>query len=355
LCALMIGRRAISLRGVAIAATIVLLLRPEALMGPGFQMSFAATTALVAVFGWIRDGQIPLGPRWFRPVSSVVISSAVAGLATAPIAAAHFNTIAQYGLLANLTTVPLMGVLVIPAAVLAFVLSPLGLEAIGLWIMSLGVRWILAVSDYVAHLPDARLYVAGPNGAVLPMLALGFLTLLLWRGPLRWGGIAAMAASFVIWSGSTRPDVLVSDTGTLVGVMTQEGRALSKQRGAGFIACNWLENDGNGKDQVSAYQLWPANAGFIHISGKRAMASFEGCAKGQVVVSSVRMEMRDLPCVVHDPDSLRISGTVSYKIGANGVPVMLSARAVSGDRLWTQWPEENPQPPRRQYAQQADK
>lgn len=57
-----------------------------------------------------------------------------------------------------------------------------------------------------------------------------------------------MVASFVIWSGTERPDVLISDTGTLVGVMTPQGRALSKERGAGFAARNWLENDGDGED-----------------------------------------------------------------------------------------------------------
>ena len=81
---------------------IVLVLRPEALMGPGFQMSFAATTALVAVFGWLRDIDRNWLPRWAKPVFATVVSSAVAGFATAPIAAAHFNAIAHYGLIANL-------------------------------------------------------------------------------------------------------------------------------------------------------------------------------------------------------------------------------------------------------------
>ena len=93
LCAVMLNRRAISLRAVAIAAVIVLVLRPEALLGPGFQMSFAATVALVAVFGWMRDGQVSMGPSWSKPVVAVLISSGVAGLATAPIGAAHFNAI----------------------------------------------------------------------------------------------------------------------------------------------------------------------------------------------------------------------------------------------------------------------
>lgn len=342
LFALMIGRRAISLRGVAIAATIVLVLRPEALMGPGFQMSFAATTALVAVFGWMRDGQIPLGPRWLQPVLAVVVSSAVAGFATAPIAAAHFNAIAQYGLLANLASVPLMGVLIIPAAVVAVVLAPFGLEAVGLWAMSLGVRWILSVAHFVADLPQARTYVVGPGGWVLPLLALGFLTLLLWRGRLRWGGAVAMVASFVVWSGAERPAVLVSDTGTLVGVMTSDGRALSKERGAGFVARNWLENDGDGQDQATAAGRWQQGGRFIHVSGKRAAAEFKGCKPDQIVISSVLLEQTNLPCVLHDPESLRHTGAVAYFLGEQGAMTLKTARAASGERLWTRWPKETP-------------
>ncbi|WP_299023663.1 ComEC/Rec2 family competence protein [uncultured Sulfitobacter sp.] len=353
LCALIIGRRAISLRGVAIAATIVLVMRPEALMGPGFQMSFAATTALVAVFGWIRDGQVPMGPNWLKPVSAVVISSAVAGFATAPVAAAHFNAIAQYGLLANLASVPLMGVLVIPAAVVAVVLAPIGLEFVGLWGMSLGVRWILTVADFIAHLPQARTYVVGPGGWVLPLLALGFIMLILWRGPLRWGGAVAMAASFVIWSGTTRPDVLISDTGTLVGVMTDEGRALSKQRGAGFAAHNWLENDGDGNDQYLAGALWSPEGRVIHLSGKRAAAAFDGCEKGQIVVSSVVLEHEKWPCAVHDPDSLRQTGALAYWQEGSGRVKLVTARDATGDRLWTHWPKAAPPRDDKRQAQRT--
>lgn len=351
LCALMIGRRAISLRGVAIAATIVLVMRPEALMGPGFQMSFAATTALVAVFGWMRDRQLAIGPKWLQPAIAVFISSAVAGVATAPIAAAHFNTIAQYGLLANLSSVPLMGVLVIPAAVAAAVLAPFGLEFVGLWVMSLGVKWILSVAEFVANLPDARAYVMGPSGWVLPLLALGFLTLILWRGPARWCGMLAMIASFALWSQTERPDVLVSDKGTLVGVLTPAGRALSKARGAGFVARNWLENDGDGHDQNAAAERWEQGANIIHVSGKRAAAKFQGCTKGQIVVSSVPFLQDGLPCTVHDPDSLRYTGALSFTFGPDGPVIRKTARAVAGERLWTHWPNVKPPRASQQHAQ----
>ncbi|WP_299370068.1 ComEC/Rec2 family competence protein [uncultured Tateyamaria sp.] len=341
LCAIMVNRRALSLRAVAIAAMIVLLLRPEALMGPGFQMSFAATTALVAVFGWMRDAQWTPGPRWIQPAMGVVISSAVAGLATSPIGAAHFNTMAHYGIFANLASVPLMGAIVIPAAVLALALAPFGAEIVGLWIMGLGLQWILWVADFVSGLEGARGYVTGPQPWVLPVMALGALFVILWQGRARWAGTAVIAAALLGWQVGDRPAVLVADTGGLVGVMTPEGRALSKPKGAGFVARNWLENDGDGVDQAQAAARWSGGdvtgLRVVHLTGKRAAAAFDGCAPGEVVVTNAKLPaIRDLPCLVLDPATLRKTGAVA--VVAQGDQLRLvTARAVAGDRMWSGW------------------
>lgn len=347
LCALMVNRRAISLRAVAIAATIVLILRPEALLGPGFQMSFAATTALVAVFGFMRDKQITLGPKWAQPVVAVLLSSGVAGLATAPIGAAHFNAISHYGLIANLLSVPVMGTVVVPAAVLALCLAPLGLETLGLWVMGLGLRWILEVGSFVAALDGARSFVPGPHGAVLPMISLGFLWLILWQGRARLAGLAPLVLAFWVWQASERPAALIAENGTLVGVMTDQGRALSKPKGAGFIAQNWLENDGDATDQKTAATRWapggaallPDGTKLLHLSGKRAVEGFSGCAPGEIIVASVPMKATwddTLPCVIYDPDRLRGTGAVSLRTGPAGLEVV-SVRDVTGARLWTNW------------------
>ena len=111
LLAIMADRRAISLRTIALAATIILVYSPEAVTHPGFQMSFAATVALILSAGpWSKVS--PHLPFWLRPVAMLLVSSLVASVATSPLAAAHFNRMAQYGLLANLLVVPVMGVLV---------------------------------------------------------------------------------------------------------------------------------------------------------------------------------------------------------------------------------------------------
>ncbi len=337
--AVLVDRRAFSLRAVAMAALIVLTLRPEALLGPGFQMSFAATTALVAVFGWMRDANFHIGPDWLRPVLGVVISSAVAGIATAPFAAAHFNTLAHYGLLANLASVPLMGILVIPAAVLAVCLAPFGLEMIGLYLMGLGLRWILGVAYWVSELDGARGYVVSPGPWVIPLLSLGLLFLIIWQGRARFVGILPALVAFWLWSGAERPAVLVAGSGGLVGVMTDQGRALSKPRGAGFVASVWLENDGDGSGQKAAAFRWPEQGGrtqviktdtlqIVHLIGKRAVAGFDGCKAGQVIIASVPMT-RAGPCKVYDLERLRTTGSLA--ITDKGI---VTARDLSGQRIW---------------------
>lgn len=353
LLAVLVDRRAFSLRAVAMAALIVLVLRPESLLGPGFQMSFAATTALVAFFGWLRDADLPHAPGWAKPVLGVVLSSAIAGLATAPVGAAHFNTMSHYGLIANLLSVPLMGVLVIPAAVLALCMAPFGLEIVGLYPMGWGLNWILGVARFVSGLDGAQGRVVGPGPWVLPLMALGMLWLMLWQGRVRVAGLIPAAFAFVLWAQADRPVVLVADTGGLVGVMTGQGRALSKPRGAGFVARNWLENDGDAADQEGAAGRWPGATGklrmiaagdtqIVHVIGKGGAAQIADCTQGQVVISSVALSLKG-SCDVYDPKRLLKTGSLA--ISDRGI---VTAQQRAGQRIWN-----TPKPRRDWRAAQA--
>ena len=339
LVAVMLDRRALTLRAVAVAATIVLSQQPEALLGPGFQMSFAATVALVAVFGWLRDAEIQLGPRWLHPILTVVISSAVAGAATAPVAAAHFNQFAQYGLVANLLSVPLMGILVMPAAVLAVLLWPLGLDGLPLSIMGLGLDWILFVADRVAAFDGARLPVVAPTPSVLPLLTLGALLVVLWQGRTRLIGCLPMLLSIWFWIETERPLVLISDSAALVGVMTDQGRALNKPKGGSFVATNWLENDGDGTTQHAAFGLWStlesAPLSIRLIEGKAAAQLPISCDGARLVVLTVDPDhpAREQGCTIITPASLRKTGSLALYDTAEGGR-LVTARDISGMRLW---------------------
>ena len=350
--AILLDKRALTLRAVAIAAIGLLVLTPEALMGPGFQMSFAATTALVAVFGNLRNFEMKAVPKWAAPVVGLVLSSAIAGFATAPVAAAHFNRIADYGLLANLLSVPLMGAVVMPAAVLAAVLWPVGLSWIGLKIMALPLAWILGVAERVAALPGAQSNVVSPPGVALPMIAMGALFIILWqaRPAAKAIGLLPIVLGIVLWAGSTRPTILVSHTGGLVGVMTPEGRALNKPKGDGFSAQSWLENDGDRVTQATA----AARSGFggkkgqmylnvggvtiAHLSGRGAVDRFaDNCSKFDVVILANKTSpVEATGCVKIDEPYLKQRGAVAITAGGGQVSIT-GAKDHSGARLWNDW------------------
>ncbi len=344
LSALMLDRRAISLRAVAMAALLVLILHPQALVSPGFQMSFAATTALVAVFERVSQSKASRDwPRWTGPVLSLVLSSAIAGLATAPVGMAHFNQASTYGLIANLVSVPVMGVLVVPMGVAAVLLMPFGLEHLALAVMGLGLDWILLVAGQVAGWSGAVRPVVAPAPWVLPVIALGGLILCLWQGRGRLVGVVPMALALAIWTQTERPALLIADSGTLVGVMTDEGRALSRAKGSGFIAETWLENDGRGGSQALAASRWPqaqdriarAQIGpleVVHLQGKRAARSFTRCTKDQIVIASAETSPSG-PCQMFDTARLKRTGSVAVWLRNDG-PELKTAAEVSGRRLW---------------------
>lgn len=348
LAAVLADRRAVSLHSVAIAATLILAWQPEALLGAGFQMSFAATVALVAAFTAVADrGRGRRLPRPLAAVLSLVLSSAVAGAATAPIAAAAFGRLSDYGLVANILGVPAMGTLVIPGAVIAGLMAPAGLDAPGLLAMAAGARWILACAHWVAGLDGAITGVPAPPGAVMPLLALGALWSLLWPGRARLAGLVAVALAIGLWGAASRPALLVADTGTLIGALGPEGRALSKGTGEAFAARSWLQADGDlSLPEAAAARPWPGGeAGSLtlggieirHLVGRGARDRLDAaCRPGVVVILGAAAPATDTarPCTLIDRESLARSGALALHAGGQGI-VIVTAAGAAGRRPWT--------------------
>ena len=219
--AVLLDRQAITMHALAVAALVVLLLQPEAIVTPGFQMSFAATAALVAlVEAWPhrpREISTPwpilMVQRTGAWVGAAVLASLVAGAATGPFAMQHFNRSAMYGLAANLATAPLSDFLIMPALALGALLEPIGLGAPFLWLAARGIDLMLAIGERVAGLPGAVRTIASAPDIVLPIAFLGVLFCCLWRGPLRWLGLP-LACAVLIWPRDPAPDLWIGDAGT---------------------------------------------------------------------------------------------------------------------------------------------
>lgn len=249
--AVIFDRRAISLHGLGIAALIVLLIHPEAVTEPGFQMSFAATAALVALAeAWprpIREISAPWPIRAIQTAGTWLMASLaasfVAGMATGPFALQHFNRMATFGLAANLAASPISTFLMMPALAIGAALAPLGLGEAPLTVAGWGIAAITAIADLAANAPGAGLLVASAPNWALPAAFLGIIWMCVWRGWVRWIGLPfALAVSLA--PRPVTPDLWIAADGAQVAVRSGDAAVLMRPDVKRFGAERWAQRHG---------------------------------------------------------------------------------------------------------------
>lgn len=350
LFAVILDKPAFTLRAVALAALIVLLIKPYSVLEAGFQMSFAATTALISAYEFLNRRKfwtyLSRGKwKYIKLVLALLFTSGVAGLATAPISAFHFNQISQYGLAANLLAVPFMGLIVMPSAVVALLLLPFGLEQLALAMMGKGIGSILSISAFFYEIEGAVKYIKSAPGFALASISIGGLAFLLWLGKGRIIGIAIVIATILVWSNSDRPSLLIAEDGKMFGLLTEDGRVVNKPRGSGYSVKIWLENDGDGATQSDAFarggivsekrrasaQLTNGTRIFLY-SGDDQKVVQSNCNAGSILILS-KVSYTSGTCEIIDVDYLKQSGAVSVNMEA-GNPVFEHSREAARHRPW---------------------
>jgi len=255
LAALLFDHAALTMRNLALAALMVIVLSPHEVVGPSFQMSFAATMALVGAYGaWTgyRDtgGEANRHHGWVRRlfgtamiyVVGLAATSLVAGLATAVFGAYHFQRVSPLSLAANLAAMPVVSVLVMPFAVLSLVAMPFGLDAIPLAVMGEGLRIMIAIADWFSlRSPLDAVGLVRPAAVLAFTLALVLATLLTtW---LRLAALPCVLIGALLLLDPPRPTIFISEDGRQVAVRTAEGSlAVNRQRPNPFATENWLRS-----------------------------------------------------------------------------------------------------------------
>ena len=233
LIGVMLDRPTLTMRTVTIAALLVLFFAPQAVVHPSFQMSFAATLALIAGYerGAVklrRKRRLSLGARaalWgVNEIVGLTLASLLAGFATTPYAAYHFHRLSPYGVLANLLAMPVVSAWVMPMGILGVVAMPFGFDAECWRQMGYGIEWMDAVALWVASLPGAYGRVTAFGTGPLLLATAGLLVMCLLRTPLRWTGALLMVLAVIMAARTPLPDVLVADDGRTFAVRGVDGR-----------------------------------------------------------------------------------------------------------------------------------
>jgi competence protein ComEC len=351
--AVLLDRPALALRNVVLAATLILIAFPESLFDVGFQMSFAAVLALVAIYEALRQRDLWASlmeggaGRLAVFFAGIVLSTLIASAAVAPFAAYHFHKSQQFAVIANLIALPVCNLLVMPAALAALFAMPFGLEAYPLLVMGWGIDAMVWTAQRVAELPGAVLPVpAMPTLAFLLMVA-GGLWLMLWQTRWRFAGVALIAGGVALAPTLPAPDILIGSDGALVAVRS-EGGTLSAvgARAANFELERWLEHDGSPGAVVEAAKARAftcdgigcrAQVKGLEVAVARHPAAFaEDCRRVAILVSQlVSPRGCQTPKTVVDFFAARRDGTHALYIGADGSIRVETVAQRRGTRPWS--------------------
>jgi len=354
--AIMLDRHPLSMRLVAFAGLVTIAMDPEGMLGPSFQMSFAAVVALIAAFergssrlaewrseaGWLLRGLLYVG--------GILLTSVVATLATLPFALFHFQQIAFYGVLSNLIAIPITSFWVMPWSLIAYALMPFGLEAPALIAMNWGDRAVIWTAEFFGRLPGASLTMPAMPVEGFVALVLGGIWLCVWTRRWRWLGLLPVLAGLASPAFVTRPDVLVAGDGSVMAVRMPDGRLSASGKTGGRVIETWRERDG----VRSGADPWPAAGGWSE--GERSLSCDAlGClyrVKGRTVALPRLPDALDEDCgaadavvtaavargcragVAIDRWALRHEGAHALRVTAAGIEVE-TVRGVRGERPWT--------------------
>lgn len=249
LLGIMFDRISFSLRTVALAALVILLIWPQMLLHPAFQLSFGAVLGLISVHDWTRRHGWRLFPGregWYwsvaRHMTELAGMSFVATVATLPSCLYHFQEAGIYSMLANTLAIPLTSFWLMPVCVFVMLLWPFGLAEWPLRLLKPGVGLLIWISQNIADLPGAHYAPPAMPIVFLIVATFGGLVFCFTLGPKRWIGLAVMITIVILTFFGTRPVIFISPNGEQVGWRREEPRALlitSYEKHEKFIGNYW--------------------------------------------------------------------------------------------------------------------
>jgi competence protein ComEC len=359
LVAVMVDRSALTLRTLTMAAFGVLLLVPEAVVHPSFQMSFAATLALVSGYQhgltWMSAGpNTRLGARFAmwggREVVGLMLVSLLAGLATTLYVAYHFHRLAPYGVIANLLAMPVVSAWVMPAGLLGVLALPFGFDGFFWWLMGEGISWMIAVALWTATLPGAVGQIAAFGTGPLLIGSAGLIVICLLKSPLRLSGAVLLVAAALWAMRAPQPDVLVAADGGSVAIRGASGRLAMVRTGAGndtFSFQEWLAADadsrgpkdptlnaGIGCDAVGCIARL-ADGSLVAIA--RTIEAFDEDCRRAALVISPREAPPGCAALVIDRKVWQRTGALALHRTGKGFE-MVPSRPAGHDRPWARAP-----------------
>jgi competence protein ComEC len=364
--AVVLDRRALTMRNLAFAVLAVIVIEPEAVLGVSFQLSFAAVAALVAVMesrlAGLDTNPDPFLPQRGRPPPRTVfaeiahkpvallVATACATSATASFMAYHFHDLGPYVLIGNPLTLTVIEFFAVPGALLGAALYPLGLDA-PVWLyVGLGIKFILWAARFIAEAPGSTVHVRAFAPYALPFLALAVISMTIWRTwTFRLSAVPFALVGLIGAMNGPRFDVVVAPTGEEAAVRDADGRLMIVgKRFNAFAAEQWLAADGDGRDPAQARDpdapcdrlgcvaALPEGESLSLVLDR--LAFDEDCGRAEILVSALKAPADCAAKFVLDREALARLGAVGLRWGDEKGFALAADRASTENRPWSPAP-----------------
>ena len=251
LAGIALGRDALSLRLLSVAALVILLFKPESLAGASFQLSFAAVTSIIALHStqwarrtFMRRDEGPFA-RFGRAILAMLATGLAVEIALIPFALYHFHKAGIYGIGANLVAIPLTTFVIMPLEAGALLLDSIGLGAPLWYLTGLAIDGLLWMARTVGSAKGAVATLAAMPGWAFAMIIAGGLWLCLWNGRIRLYGLVPFLIGTAAAAAAPVPDLLVTGDGRHLAIVEAGGAPLIlRARSGDFVRELFAENSG---------------------------------------------------------------------------------------------------------------
>ena len=237
--AILLNRTAITMRSVAIAATIILTFNPESILFPSFQMSFSAVIALVAFF---ENREPP--KNIFGKFRDTVATTLIASAATTLFSINSFNQLTLNSLLANLVAVPLMSFFVMPLAVISLFSMPFGLNQSIIPAFGYGVDLLIRIAENISQLPGSFFVMPTPSPEVMAIFVFAGLLITLVHHKIRNFGWICLIVGLICYQLQPLPDLLIAPHGKTVGIKIGDTVCFSSRKYFRSLCNMWTKSIG---------------------------------------------------------------------------------------------------------------
>ncbi len=365
---ILVDRGAMTMRNLALAATAVIVLEPEAIMGASFQLSFAAVAALIAIHEMrfqrpAEDEDLLPVPKVPRPnawglqmaayyagrtgqhVGHLLVATICATSATASFMASDFHDLSPYVLIGNPLTLVIIEFFAVPGALIGTLLYPLGLDA-PVWLyVGLGIKLVFWMARIIASAPGSTLHLHAFAPWALPFLTLAVLNMIIWRTwTLRMLAVPCLAVGLIGAIHGAPFDIAVPPSGDYLTYRGASGKLeIAGKRPGAFGAAQWLGADADGRtvaEAKSADQICDRLGCGIHLPGGKLLsivnsplAFEEDCTKANIIVSSFQApETCDAELIL---DRKRLSELGAVTLKYDGGNILTTERQPYTDRPWS--------------------